>query len=1819
MKSVFGFIVLIFSLILPLSFLSYGQSDRGKIIKAASSVLDPNGDGFVSLTNAGFSFDGYYVDEFEIKMFGIPQLNGDVTGDNIGKNCGITDLIPDRDGHSVYAVRDASNNLIFRFRVGDDNPSVEAWTILLDTDGLFGANDPNATAENPGFEIDITLIKNSNKGVLVYNIDGIQSCPTPVLTYPFSTHFQIAIADIVSCGDPDYFYDIYVPFSQIAAQFGIDENTGLRYAAVTNVSATCAMAGKIADISGVDYKEYKNCVPCAFSDLINNQCPTPVADLCETCFGFNRELVDAPTINEPVRAGQTQITGTSQEGIYIVVSVYSRTGGTDENPIWSSTPREQKGAYANGIFWGVTLSDPLQAYDKIVARAQLDEFSVPCGGDDDNTSSTSVTVVEPNDRPVANDQVVDVFEDTPKLITLTGSDPDGDPITYSIVSNPTKGTLSGTPPNITYTPNLNYNGSDSFTFQVSDGIYNATVAGIVTINVLPVNDPPVANNQSVTVVEDVPKSITLTGSDIDGDALTYSIVTPPSNGTLSGTAPNLTYTPNLNFNGSDSFTFRVNDGTVNSNTATVSITVTPVNDAPVANNQSVTVTEDVAKAIVLTGSDVDGNPLTYILVSSPSNGTLTGSGANRTYTPNLNYNGADSFTFKVSDGALESSIATVSITVTPVNDAPTASNQSVTVVEDTPKSITLTGNDVDGDVLTFIVQNPPTRGTLSGTAPNLTYTPNLNYNGSDSFTFIVNDGTVNSATATVFITVTPVSDPPVADDQSVSTQEDVQLSITLTGSDPDGDALTFIVVSGPSNGVLSGTVPNLTYSPNLDYFGSDSFTFKVNDGSNDSNIATVSITVTPDNDPPIADNQNVTYDFNTPKVITLTGSDVDGDPITFTVLTQPANGVLSGTAPNLTYTPNTGFTGSDSFTFVVNDGNLDSDVATVSLNMAPITNNDPVANDQSATVTEDVPKSIMLTASDVDGDPLTYTIVSGPTNGALSGSGANRTYTPSLNYNGSDSFTFKVNDGTVDSNIATVSITVTPVNDAPVAHAQSVTTQEDVEKTIILTGSDVEGSPLTFVIVTPPSKGTLTDLGGSGASQKYTPALNYTGSDSFTFRVNDGSLNSNIATVSITITPVNDAPVANDDITVTTDEDTPVTFNIIENDEDVDGTINPSSVDLDPSTPGEDKTRTIPGEGTYTVNASGLVTFTPVLNYNGTTTPINYTVKDDLGALSNEAAISVLVNPVNDAPVPQDATVSVNEDEQVEICITVTDVEGDPSVLTDVSDLNGNGTVTIGNNLCFTYTPNPDFNGPNQVVVVTVCDANDLTLCNTATITIHVDPVNDAPVIIIDNQPATVVNYTTPEDTPLDFCFVAEDVDGDVISVDSYSNITGGGTLNLNSSVDNEFCFTYTPILNFNGLSTWQVRVCDGDGLCAQLTINIDVTPVNDPPIADDQLVNLMEDEIDVDIILTGSDIDNDPLSYLIVANPVNGQLTGSGANRKYTPKPNYFGADSIKFKVNDGTVDSNIATVRINVQGVNDAPVITTLILEAKEDSILQVCLNVVDVDGDNVVFDQPVNTFGGGTMTPDPTLNFCFVFTPDLHYNGLSVWQMRACDSQGVCGTAEVKITVLPVNDPPVANDDTADVPGGATTGIDVLINDRPIVNPYEEFYDFYVARDSVDKIQIVRVQSFNGSAVINNNKIDYTPNFEVMGSDSVRYWIRDSGGLMDSAMVYIEVGPSKFRIFEAVSPNNDGLNDYWRINGIDQDPGNLVRLFDRFNNMVFEMKGYSNESDNKRWYGQSNHGLINGNLPEGTYYYVISIDLTEDNQGERIFKGYVILKRN
>ena len=752
-------------------------------------------------------------------------------------------------------------------------------------------------------------------------------------------------------------------------------------------------------------------------------------------------------------------------------------------------------------------------------------------GGNSSPATVDLTITAVNRAPIADPQQVTVPEDMSLAISLTGSDADGDTITYSIVSGPQHGTLgSVNGSQVYYMPASNFNGADSFTFIANDGNGGISSPATVAITVTAVNDAPFAIAQQVTTDEDTSVAVTLDGTDVDGDPLTYEIADQPQHGTL-GTinGSQVTYTPDPDYAGADSFTFVAKDGNGGESLpATVNITVTPVEDPPVANPQQLTTDEDTPVAISLVGTDPDGDSLTYTITSSPANGTLGAlNGSDVTYTPNNGYSGADSFTFNVSDGKGNTSPdATVNITVASVNHAPVANAQQVTTDEDSPVAITLTGTDPDGDSLTYTITSHPANGTLDTLNGSVvTYTPNNGYTGADSFMFTVKDGGgKESAPVAVSITVNEVNHAPVANAQQVTTDEDTAVVITLTGTDVDGDTLTYEVKTAPQHGTLSavnGT--KVTYTPNAGYVGTDSFTFVAKDGNGGTSTpAAVGITVNHVNHAPVANAQQVTTDEDTAVVITLTGTDVDGDTLTYEVKTAPQHGTLGAVnGTKVTYTPNAGYVGTDSFTFVAKDGNGGTSTpATVGITVNHV-NHAPVANAQQVTTDEDTTVVITLTGTDVDGDTLTYEVKTAPQHGTLSAvNGTKVTYTPNAGYVGTDSFTFVVKDGNGGiSTPATVGITVNHVNHAPVANAQQVTTDQEIPVVITLTGSDAETSAgdLRYIVIDGPEHG---QLSGTGSELTYTPSIGYTGTDRITFKVNDSELDSATAVVTIQVRPL---------------------------------------------------------------------------------------------------------------------------------------------------------------------------------------------------------------------------------------------------------------------------------------------------------------------------------------------------------------------------------------------------------------------------------------------------------------------------------------------------------------------------------------------------------------------------------------------------------------------------------------------------------------------------------------------------------------------------
>lgn len=397
----------------------------------------------------------------------------------------------------------------------------------------------------------------------------------------------------------------------------------------------------------------------------------------------------------------------------------------------------------------------------------------------------------------------------------------------------------------------------------SNGLVTVTASATTTCEIKNTftNNAPAVQDLNIVTNEDTPISDVLLGSDIDLDSILYAILTSPISGLLpgfnSGTG-DFTYTPDLNFNGSDSFTYKASDAYSSSVTGTVSITVNSVNDAPVANGDADSTDEDVPLTtidVLANDTDVDGDALSVSAVDSTSvgGGTVVDNGDGTfDYTPAPDFSGPDTFNYTVSDGNGGTDTAVVTIMVSSTNDAPVADDDSYSTDEDTLLTVSAPGvldndSDTENDPLTAVLDTDVSNGTLAlNSDGSFDYTPDSDFNGTDSFTYKANDGNADSGVVTVTIDVDDVNDAPVAVGQSISTTQNISLPGVLGATDVDGDSLTYATTTDPVNGLITffdSATGAFTYTPNTGFSGSDSFDFKANDSLLDSNIATVSITV----------------------------------------------------------------------------------------------------------------------------------------------------------------------------------------------------------------------------------------------------------------------------------------------------------------------------------------------------------------------------------------------------------------------------------------------------------------------------------------------------------------------------------------------------------------------------------------------------------------------------------------------------------------------------------------------------------------------------------------------------------------------------------------------------------------------------------------------------------------------------------------------------------------------------------------------------------------------------------------------------------------
>ena len=672
-----------------------------------------------------------------------------------------------------------------------------------------------------------------------------------------------------------------------------------------------------------------------------------------------------------------------------------------------------------------------------------------------------VTIQPVNDPPVAANDAVTTAEDTLVAVfpRTNDSDPDGDEIWISAPwPQASHGQVGSSATMFSYLPAANYNGTDTVTYTINDG-NGRTATATVTITITPVNDPPVAVTDNVTTAEDAALTVDARAndSDPDGDTTSITAVGTAFHGTVvingNGT---LTYTPAANYDGTDWFNYTLTDGTGAAATGRVNVTLTAVNDPPDAVDDAFTLQEDAVGiwSVRSNDSDPEGSALTFVSATQGAHGLVEVFSSTIRYTPVLDYNGTDNFTYTIRDSAGLTDTATVSITITPRNDAPTAVADSATTPEDAAVAISVLANDIepDGDTLSIFTVTQGAHGTVTFDATTATYTPQADYSGTDSFTYTMRDPSGLGGTATVTVTITPVNDPPVAANDTASTLEDTAATVNVLGNDSDleGDALAVTGVTQAVHGAVTFNAGSVTYTPAANYFGADSFTYTIGDGNGGSATASVSVTVASANDAPSATNDQAATEEDTAVTVPVLGNDtdLDGDSLSVTGVTQGANGTVSSDAGSVTYTPAANFHGADSFTYTIGDGNGGAASATVTVTVSAV-NDNPIAVADTGTVAEDssTEVSVLDNDGDLDGDSLAVTAVTQGANGTVSFNAGSVTYTPAANFHGTDTFTYTIGDGNGGSASASVSITVTPSNDEPSAANDSGTTAEDTAVT----------------------------------------------------------------------------------------------------------------------------------------------------------------------------------------------------------------------------------------------------------------------------------------------------------------------------------------------------------------------------------------------------------------------------------------------------------------------------------------------------------------------------------------------------------------------------------------------------------------------------------------------------------------------------------------------------------------------------------------------------------------------------------------------------
>ncbi|MBC8509085.1 MAG: tandem-95 repeat protein, partial [Chloroflexi bacterium] len=1215
------------------------------------------------------------------------------------------------------------------------------------------------------------------------------------------------------------------------------------------------------------------------------------------------------------------------------------------------------------------------------------------------------------DNPVAQVDTITTTEDTAVNIPVLQNDilkGTNTVIDFLRTTEPKSGqiALGADSISLDYTPDPDSNGSDFFSYMICND-EGACAMADVTIEVTPVNDLPETRKDLIITRHDQDITFIVTTNDFDIDDLddinadSVTKASDPTNGTVDFSLGNgqIKYTPNPGYYGEDTFAYNVCDFNSGCSTGTV---IVHVNGDPIATDDSGLSTNEDTAFVISIQNDVlnndttpGGGTLTFEGFASPAHGTLTDLGnGNLEYNPHTNFHGSDNFVYRMCNAGGLCDTAQVTITVNSVNDDPVAQDDLGVTTENSSVIIDVAGNDIDVDlnldVTSVAIDTIPVHGTttINATTGAITFTPtpSAGYTGFDFLIYDIcdTDGECVTARVDLIIVSTLIA---AVDDTPPALVEDTSPAIVIPvlANDPGSGSPKIEMISQPKYGdaaILTGET-TVSYMPDADYHGSDNFFYIMCTSPTVCGVAQVNLTVNPVNDTPILKDDLAVTRADGSVSFFVHENDLDTDPdnsidlSSLSISDSPDHGTViieTGQVVKYTPTPDSDYYGLDTFEYQLCDSAATPacDTASVSVYI----NADPVADVDTAITDEDTPVDILVLNNDSTpgSGSLEIKHVSQPENGLVEISIDKQkvTYDPADDFNGSDTFTYMMcNTGDV-CQVGRVDVTVSPLNDGPVAVNDPVI----IDSTVII---DIATSDPSLAVT--PSR-LIFNASNWDVPQEITVegvSVPVTDPDVMHFSASDHKLDSIEGSIEIfggitgddrSLAGVVMLP-GETNVYVPTGEvngitDTSVEYTSADFNDDLNkyadkGIMYVAILDADNN---ELEVRKVAG---YLLDQ--------IMNYNpnagsGVDSFIYEICDDGQDGVANNgddgcgtATVYVAVNNSGEQAAAQDDLIPIDEDispTETSVDIMVLDNDTDAASIVQISEPILGTAVIDPTNQFITYTPFANANGEDIFEYMMVDGSG---IYAVAQVTVMITAVNDAPIARDD-----LVVTTGTEAVDIAVSVNDEDVEGklDVNSITILTNPLNGV---LNQPTDDGL-ITYTP--SAVGQDSFTYRICDTigglDG-CAMGTVSIFVNDdtANNPDAVDD-LITIDEDvsptETSVDIMVLDNDTYFGPVGSFTITDVTLPEFGSAsidpvdGLFITYTPDPDAHGLDRFTYRICDdptAPITCDIAEVQVTINPLNDAPTPRTVLAVTTTDAAvdLDIPSNLIDLEA-NLVFES-------------------------------------------------------------------------------------------------------------------------------------------------------------------------------------------------------------------------------------------------------------------------